>query len=225
MSKKTLTALFVCFVVVVVTTIAAYGLLLGTIFDVKIRWISLLWILFSEVACIVKILAIRNQTIFTATTITTSVFHMIASIGCAGIFMVVAPDAINGYIFVNIVLLAALIICDVLLIRVGAHVEAVNHQQGSVQALVNNCCTRAEQISVQAVGTPYFHKIEEIVRLLKYSDTTVMTPDDSKLPEMIAELSALLNAESLDDQKIEETLAAVNLIAQKRAKQAKRGSY
>ena len=232
MSKKSLFTFSVCVVVGIATTFAAYFLLLDAVFDVKIRWISLLWVLFSEVICLVKILAIRKQTIFTVATISTSFFHVVLAAVCAGIFLAAAPDAINLYIFINIVALAVLIIADVLLIRAGGHVAAVNKAQGEIQATFYEFSSRAERLSKQyqlsEKYSGYSNKIAEVANLLKYSDNTFLTGYEPKLSGLLDELSTLLIADDANEQKIGETISALKALVQERSNQAKalkRGSY
>ena len=219
-----MSAFFVCMVIAIVTTIAAYFLLLDAIFDIKIRWLSLSWILLSEAICLAKLLTIK-KTIFSVSTITTSIFHVAFSVVCAVSFLRIASESISVYILVNLVALAVLAICDVLLIRAGGHVSEANRQLSETQTRINDCRAFAERLSIQYKNTEHHNQIAEIARLLKYSDNTFIGSKDSGIPDMMGELSVLLSAESPNEQAIKETLAALQQIIKERATQPKRGSY
>ena len=225
MSKKTISAFLVCVIIAMATTFAAYFLLLDAIFDIKMRWLSLSWILFSEAIFLVKIITIKKQTIFSVSTITTSFFHMAFSVVCAVAFLRLAPESIRVYILINLVALAILAILDVLLIRAGGHVAEVNQQLSETQALINDCRAHAERLSIQYKDKEYHDQIAEIARLLKYSDNTFIASKDKSIPGMMGELSVLLGAESQNEEAIREKLVALQQIIQERAAQPKRGSY
>ena len=180
---------------VMLSTILAFYLLFENLFEVKIQWLSLLFLLLSEIIVTVKFLLIRKQAIIAGTHITSSIIHVIITFLVLTLFMLFYDKSIKPFVLINIVLVSVLIISDLLIYYTDYRMTKNGNKQLDSQNTFYRCLTRIQQLSTRHKNTSFYADLCKIEELLRYSDNSTITGDEAKIEAMISELSLLLDDE------------------------------
>lgn len=113
-NKPKSVAVISCSLIMLSTFLALY-LLFENLFDEKVQWISMLLVLLPEAILLLKFVFIHKQTIIADAHITSSVVHIVISILVAALFMVFNEEAIRLFVLINVLLLSAVVISDLLI--------------------------------------------------------------------------------------------------------------
>ncbi|KSV59071.1 hypothetical protein [Acetivibrio ethanolgignens] len=215
-------------VLVMLSTALAFYLLFENLFDVKIQWISLLFLLLSEAILMAKFLLIRKQTIIADAHISSSVIHIVLVFLAAVLFIVFKEEAAKMFILINVVGLSVLIIADLLIYYTQCHTAENGGEQMDAQKVLYHCISQVQQLSLRHKGTSFYTDLCRIEELLKYSDNTAITGVETKIGELISELSTLLSNENVDSALIYTKTNDIAATIQERTaqmKHIKRGKY
>lgn len=107
--------LLICCLLVMFTTAFAYYLLYSTLLNVKLWWLSLFCLLFSESFLAIKFLLIQHQTILSGAYITSGVIHFLLSLMSAVLFFAGIIVFVRPYLLINAILTSCLALFDLLL--------------------------------------------------------------------------------------------------------------
>lgn len=224
MLKKSKAITLICGGLSVAATVILYLLTFDNIFTIPMRWVSLMFLLISELIGTVKALTIKKS-IFGVANITTSLLHLGIVLVLSIIYINVFPLLIKAYILLNILALCALLVFDIIIIYFGEHLSSKNSELASNQAVVNSLYTKAASLAIEYKQSDYSNDLEEIGEMLKYSDNSVLSNDEIVILNKLEELQKLLPAEDEGiSQKISDIKDAIKLRSLK-VQGAKRGSY
>lgn len=220
-------AVISCLLVMLSTTLVFF-LLFENLFDVKIQWISLLFLLLSEAILMVKFLLIRKQTIIADAHITSSIIHIVISSLVSALFVTFIEESVKLFVLINVVSLSVLIISDLLIYCTQYHTAENGNEQLNAQDMIYRCISQVQQLSLRHKGTSFYTDLCKIEELLKYSDNTAITGDEAKIGALISELSILLEDTCVDSALIYAKTNAIMAAIQGRTAQMKvikRGKY
>lgn len=189
-----------CLLIMLSTALAFY-LLFENLFCVELQWISLLFLILSEAILMAKFLLIRTQTIIAGANITSSIIHIVIISLVIIFFVVFYEKGVKLFVLINVVLLSVLIIFDLLIFYIQCYTEKGN-EQPSAQDGICRCIFQVQQLSLRHKGTAFYIELCKIEELLKYSDNTTVTGDETKIGALISELSVLLDDEGTDSALI-----------------------
>ena len=213
---------------IMLSTFLAFYLLFENLFDEKVQWISMLLLLLSEAILMLKFVLIHKQTIIADAHITSSVIHIVISILIAALFIVFNEEAIRLFILINVLLLSAVVISDLLIYYTQFHATAKDNEQLSSRDMVSQCISQIHQLSLRHKASSFYEDLCKIEELLKYSDDTAITGDEVKIGSLISELAYLLDNEGADTSliytKINDTTSAIQ-VRTAQMKVIKRGRY
>lgn len=215
-------------VLVMLSTALAFYLLFENLFDVKIQWLSMLFMIFSEAVLMAKFMLIRRQTIIADAHISSSVIHIVLVFLAAVLFIIFKEDAVKIFILINVVMLSTLVIADLLIYYTQCHATEKGGEQLSAQDVLYHCISQVQQLSLRHKGTSFYTDLCRIEELLKYSDNTAITGVETRIGELISELSTLLNGENVDSALIYAKTNDIAATIQERTaqmKHIKRGKY
>ncbi len=207
-----------------IATIIFYLMTFDNIFTIPMRWISLIFLIFTETIGTVKALNIK-KTIFGVSNIITSIFHLGIVLLMSIIFVNIFPLLIKTYILLNMLALCVLLVVDIVIIYFGGYVASKNKILAENQSVIESLYTKAKELYIEYKETEYKKDLDEISEMLQYSDNSTLSDDEVTILNKLEELQELL---SKDDekvpQKITEIKNAVKLRSMK-VKNSKRGSY
>lgn len=188
------------------------------------RWLSLMFLVFSEAIGTVKAFYIK-RTIFDIATLITSGLHIGLVLLFSIIFVNIFPLLIKNYILVNVFVLCILGIVDVMILHFSKRVSTVNHRLNENQFVMRRCIEKADVLLVKFRETCYMNDLYEIVELLKYSDNSSFSQDEIAIMEKLDELNNLTNDNA--DEINEKIIELQNLIKLRSLKvtSTKYGSY
>lgn len=224
MLKKSTAVTLICGAISITATIIFYLLTFDNIFTVPMRWISLIFIVLTEVIGTVKALCIKKS-IFGVASISVSLFHLGAVLIISIIFVNTYPTLIKKYVLLNLLALIVMLAADVLIIYFGENIRNKNNALSENQAVIDSLYTSAKALEIEYRESTYSKNLNELSELLKYSDNSVLSNDEVAISEMLDELHKLLsdNAEGIP-QKISDIKNAIKLRSLK-IKSTKRGNY
>lgn len=228
MLNKQKSIVTICCLLVILTTVSVYFLLFANLFDVKIQWVSLLWLLLAETMFTTKILITKKQTVITGAHLTSSIIHLIASFTLAVLFIVINVETVKWYILINVLLLSGIIIFDLLISYSQNHLSENSCPQLNAQKTFYECLSQMRRLSLQNKDTTFYTDMCTIEELLKYSDNTVITGDELKIKELIDELSKLITNEEIHSTAVFEIIENIKEVIHNRTEQlryAKRGKH
>ncbi|MDO4507868.1 MAG: hypothetical protein Q4B65_00530 [Candidatus Saccharibacteria bacterium] len=224
MLNKSKNIALICGGASIVITILSYLLIFNDIFVSPIRWVSLLFIILSEAISTIKTLVIRKN-ILTTPNIATSIAYVAATILISIIFVGLFPSLIREYILLNLLVLCILIVADIISLYSTNRIATEDNKLAESQATLRHCADKAASLSIEFGDTDYKEELNDIVELLKYSDNSHLSGDESIILGELDELSSLL--ENNDDRvkaKIVEIKKKIKLRSIKVAS-SKRGKY
>lgn len=133
MIKNSKFVFLVCGAISIIATILLYFLTFDSILTFPMRWISLIFLVFSECIGTIKALNVKKS-IFGVANITSSVLHLIAVLIISVIFVNFFLYKIKEYILLNVLLLCVLAVVDV---TVGYFGEYTKNNNKITQSEVN----------------------------------------------------------------------------------------
>ena len=216
-----------CLLIMLSTTLAFY-LLFENLFDMKLQWISLLFLLLSEAILMVKFLLIHKQTIIADAHITSSIMHIVIISLVSALFVIFIKEGIKLFVLINVMALSALIVTDLVIHYTQYHTTEKGNEQLNAQELLCICISQVQQLSLQHKESCFYTDICKIEELLRYSDNTAVTGDEAKIGTLLSELSLLLNDENADSALAYTKTNAIMAAIQDRTVQMKviqRGKY
>lgn len=224
MLKKSKAVTLICGAISIIATIIFYLLTFDNIFTVPLRWISLIFIVLTEVIGTVKALCIKKS-IFGVASISVSLFHLGAVLIISIIFVNTYPTLIKKYVLLNLLALIVMLAADVLIIYFGESIRNKNNTLSENQAVIDSLYTSAKALEIEYRESTYSKNLNELSELLKYSDNSTLSNDEVAISEMLDELRKLLsdNAEGIP-QKISDIKNTIKLRSLK-IKSTKRGNY
>ena len=223
MKNSKLTVL-VCGLIAIAATVIFYLLTFDNIFTIPMRWLSLMFLLFTECIGTLKALLVK-QNIITQTSIFTSAAHLAFVLFISIIFVNFLLFALKAYILINILLLCALAAADLFILHFGKSISEGNKKLAQSQAVMDSCYARAQGLAVVYAHSDYKKDLTEIAELIKYSDNSELTDDEIDIMNKLDELEKQLkeNSESIPSL-ITEIKNVINLRNIK-MKSIKRGGY
>lgn len=224
MLKKSKAVTLICGAISITATIIFYLLTFDNIFTVPMRWISLIFLILTEVIGTVKALCIKKS-IFGVASISVNLFHLGVVLIISIIFVNTYPMLIKKYVLLNLLALIVMLAADVLIIYFGESIRNKNNALSENQAVIDSLYTSAKALEIEYRESTYSKNLNELSELLKYSDNSTLSNDEVAISEMLDELRKLLsdNAEGIP-QKISDIKNAIKLRSLK-IKSTKRGNY
>lgn len=224
MLKKSKAVTLICGAISITATIIFYLLTFDNIFTVPMRWISLIFLILTEVIGTVKAMCIKKS-IFGVASISVSLFHLGVVLIISIIFVNTYPTLVKKYVLLNLLALIVMLAADVLIIYFGESIRNKNNALSENQAVIDSLYTSAKALEIEYRESTYSKNLNELSELLKYSDNSTLSNDEVAISEMFDELRKLLsdNAEGIP-QKISDIKNAIKLRSLK-IKSTKRGNY
>lgn len=224
MLKKSKAITLICGAISITATIIFYLLTFDNIFTVPMRWISLIFLILTEVIGTVKAMCIKKS-IFGVASISVSLFHLGVVLIISIIFVNTYPTLIKKYVLLNLLALIVMLAADVLIIYFGESIRNKNNALSENQAVIDSLYTSAKALEIEYRESTYSKNLNELSELLKYSDNSTLSNDEVAISEMFDELRKLLsdNAEGIP-QKISDIKNAIKLRSLK-IKSTKIGNY
>lgn len=223
MKNSKLTVLIVGLISIAATVIF-YLLTFDNIFNIPMRWVSLLFLVLAECIGVSKALLIKQSIITQATTFT-SVAHLVAVLVLSIVFVNVFPIALKTYTLLNILVLCALAAIDLFILHFTKNASASDKKLAQSQSVLDACCAKAQNLVVVYGNSDYKKDLNEIVELIKYSDNSELTLDEAVIMNKLGELETQFkeNSENIP-ALISEIKNAINARTTE-IKSIKRGGY
>lgn len=214
----------ICGAVSIAVTVIFYLLTFDNIFTIPMRWVSLMFLILSEVIGTLKAFTVK-RTIFGVSNIITSIIHTLVILALSIIFVNIFPLLINKYILLNILALCVLLVVDVIVVFFTNHVSTQNSKLNESQSVMGCCVEKAASLCVEFSNTEHKKDLEEIVELLKYSDNSCLSQEEMMIMNKLDEMQLMLK--NGDDGITEKIIEIKNTIKLRSIKVAnvKRGSY
>ena len=105
----------ICGATSIAATVIFYLMTFDNIFTIPMRWISLMFLIFTEGIGTVKALSVKKS-IFGVANIITSLFHLGLVLVISIVFVNIFPLLIKTYILLNILALCVLLVVDIVII-------------------------------------------------------------------------------------------------------------
>lgn len=222
--KKSRYIALICGGVSIVVTVMFYLMTFDNIFMAPMRWISLLFLIISEVIFIIKAFNLKKA-IFALSGIVTSCLHIALVLTMSIVFVDILPLFMKQYVLLNIMALGVLLIVDVLITYFSKRVSIQNVKLSEGQSTMQRCLKKADALCVKYNNSDYQKKLQEIAELLKYSDNSCLSGDEKTIMKKLDEVDGLLsgNKDGID-KKLNEIKNMIDLRSVKVAG-AKRGKY
>lgn len=222
--KKSRYIALICGGVSIVVTVMFYLMTFDNIFMAPMRWISLLFLIISEVIFIIKAFNLKKA-IFALSGIVTSCLHIALVLTMSIVFVDILPLFMKQYVLLNIMALGVLLIVDVLITYFSKRVSIQNVKLSESQSTMQRCLKKADALCVKYNNSDYQKKLQEIAELLKYSDNSCLSGDEKTIMKKLDEVDGLLsgNKDGID-KKLNKIKNMIDLRSVKVAG-AKRGKY
>ena len=224
MLKNSKAVYLICGATSIIATIIFYLLTFGNIFTIPMRWISLIFLIFTEGIGTAKALCIK-KTIFGTANIVTSLFHLGIVLIMSIVFVNIFPFFINTYVTLNVLVLCILLIIDVIIIYFSEYIGNKNKALSENQAVIDSLYTSVKSLEMEYKESTYSKDLYELSELLKYSDNSALSNDEAVILEMLEELRKLLPD---NDESIPQKISDIKNVIKQRSlkiKSAKRGNY
>ena len=222
--KNSKLATLICGLIAIAATAIFYLLTFDNIFAIPIIWVTLMFLLFAESIGTIKALLIRKD-IITQASIFTSCVHLLSVLVISILFVNFFPLSIKTYILLNILLLCALSAADLFILHFGKNVSASNKKLAQSQGVMDACYAKAQGLVVIYGQSDYKKDLVEIAELIKYSDNSELTDDETNIMSKLGELDTQLKEGNENiPTLITEIKSTINLRTIK-MKSTKRGGY
>ena len=214
----------ICGATSIAATVIFYLMTFDNIFTIPMRWISLMFLVFTESIGTIKALSIKKS-IFGIANVITSLFHLGIVLAMSIIFVNIFPLLIKTYILLNILGLCILLIVDIIIIYFAGYIGIKNKSLAGSQAVIDTLYSKAKGLMIEYQEGPFKKDLEEISEMLMYSDNSELSTDEVVISEKLEELQKLLaETDESIPQKISDIKNAIKLRSLK-IKSSKRGSY
>ena len=223
MKKSKITVLVGCILLILITVLLYY-LIFDNFFEKTIQWLSLLFIIISEIILLLKTVFTR-QTIINQATIFTSGVHLVFIALLSILFIVLFPTNIRTYSIIYTLFLCVLAFFDLFIYHFNNRREMENKELTKTRNIMLTCYEKAESLVALFKETNHYTKLIDITESLKYSDNSLLTGDEEKIINL---LDKLLIAMKNKDENVDELISNVQSILDLRTikiKNKKRGSY
>ena len=224
MLKNSKAIALICGATSVAATVIFYLMTFDNIFTIPMRWISLMFLIFTECIGTVKAFSVEKS-IFGIANIITSLFHLGIVLIMSIIFVNVFPLLIKTYILLNILVLCVLLVVDIVIVYFGGYIGSKNNKLAESQAVIDSLYNKAKGLAIEYQDSTYKKDLEEISEMLMYSDNSSLSTDEVAILDKLEELQKLLaEADESIPQKISDIKNSIKLRSLK-IKSNKKGSY
>ena len=190
MKNSKLTTL-ICGLIAIAATVIFYLLTFDSIFTIPMRWVSLMFLLITECIGTLKALFVQKN-IITQASVFTSGAHLVAVLNLSIVFVNFFPLALKTYILLNILMLCALAAVDLFLLHFGKNMSASNKKLKQSQSVMDACYAKAQGLVAVYGQSMYKDDLVAITELIKYSDNSELTDDETTILAKLGELEAQL---------------------------------
>lgn len=190
MKNSKLTTL-ICGLIAIAATVIFYLLTFDSIFTIPMRWVSLMFLLITECIGTLKALFVQKN-IITQASVFTSGAHLVAVLILSIVFVNFFPLALKTYILLNILMLCALAAVDLFLLHFGKNMSASNKKLKQSQSVMDACYAKAQGLVAVYGQSMYKDDLVAITELIKYSDNSELTDDETTILAKLGELEAQL---------------------------------
>lgn len=222
MDKKRKWMFLICGALIVAITVIFYLLTFKNIFALPMRWISLTMLLIAEGLVTIKAVTIKDS-IFKVANIITSVVHIIVVLILSIVFVNLMPLFVGKYILFNVLGLAILAIVDVLIIYISGELQGKSQETKINQNIMRTIYVKAQSLSINCQVESCSLDIGKIAQMLKYSDDTVLSGDETAIMSALDELNQISDEEEMK-KKIEDIRKMIEFRTIK-VKELQRGSF
>ncbi len=223
MKNSKLTTL-ICGLIAIAATIIFYLLTFDNIFTIPMRWISLLFLLITESIGTIKALLVKKD-IIAQTSIFTSALHLVSVLILSVLFVNLFPLNLKTYILLNILMLCALATADLFISHFGTSISTSDKKLAQSQDVMNACYIKVQGLVVIYEQSDYKQDLMEIAELIKYSDNSEFTDDETTIMSKLGELETALKE---GNESIPALITEIKNIIKLRTikmKSLKRGGY
>ena len=205
MKKESRKTIILCGLIVIAATILFYMLSYNNIFDYAIKWVSLLFLIAVEIASIVKALKFCRS-ILGATVVVLDVIHICVVFILSIAFINLWPDLIIQYVLINLLLIAAIAVIDILLSHFMNKADQSNLKYAESSSIMEDCLADAEKLLIEEGESQYTAALKEIVEMLRYSNKSYVSGLEDDISAKIKELQSVKKTDADGDfgSKIEE---------------------
>lgn len=222
--KNSKTTILICGLLAIMATVVFYLLTFDTIFNIPMRWVSLLFLIIAECIGTLKAMSLK-QDIISQASVYTSVLHIIAVLILSIVFVNFLPFAFKPYLLLNILMLCALAAIDLFISHFGKNASADDKKLAQSQNVLLTCHAKVQSLVTVYGQSEYKNDLVAIADLIKYSDNSDLTGDEMVIMNKLDALEAQLKEEGADIQSlITEIKNAIDLRSIK-MKTTKRGGY
>ena len=190
MKNSKLTTL-ICGLIAIAATVIFYLLTFDSIFTIPMRWVSLMFLLITECIGTLKALFVQKN-IITQASVFTSGAHLVTVLILSIVFVNFFPLALKTYILLNILMLCALAAVDLFLLHFGKNMSASNKKLKQSQSVMDACYAKAQGLVAVYGQSMYKDDLVAITELIKYSDNSELTDDETTILAKLGELEAQL---------------------------------
>lgn len=222
--KNSKLTILICGLISIAATVIFYLLTFDSIFNIPMRWVSLMLLVITESIGTIKALFVKKG-IITQASIFTSCAHLAAVLVLSILFVNFFPLSLKSYILLNVLVLCALTVADLLILHFGKTASASDKKLAQSQGVMDACYTKVQGLTVVYGHSNYKKDLVEIAELIKYSDNSELTDDEADIIGKLDELEEQLKEgnESVS-ALITEIKNIINLRTIK-VKSIKRGGY
>lgn len=174
-----------------IITVVFYLLAFDHIFALPMRWLSLCFLLITEVAGTIKTLKI-DKNIFGVTSIIVSAVHILAVLVLALVFVNFMPLLMKQYVLLNVLGFAVVAVVDFLLLNLGAKAEKENQKYADYTDVLHACYMKSKDLAHRYRTSEYVKELQKISEWLKYSDHTELWGNEDDIFLKLNELEDIL---------------------------------
>ncbi len=189
--KNTKLTTLICGLIAMAATVIFCLLAFDNIFAVPMYWVSLTFLLVSEVIGTLKAI-FANKNVITRASIFTSVAHFAAVSVISIVFVNFFPLSLKTYILLNILLLCAIAEADLLVLYFGNNVSESNKTSANRRATMDACYAKARGLAVLYGQSEWKKDLIEIADLIRFSDNSELTDDECAVMKKLGELETQL---------------------------------
>ena len=212
-----------CGALAIVATFLLYFLIFDDLFEVAVKWTSLLFLVLAEAVLIVKYTVGSKSLIMSAQSAASGVHIVLVLL--VSVICILAKATVKVFGLLNVVFLLLLAAFDFIVVYFHNRANGVAKNQSVVAA----CEVQARVLLAEHPGCAYEKELTEIADMLKYADNTVLTGEESDVMEKLEALGALLKEPTDEtDEKAKALLRDVRSLLKTReiyVKQSKRGKF
>ena len=150
-----------------------------------------MFLLITECIGTLKALFVQKN-IITQASVFTSGAHLVAVLILSIVFVNFFPLALKTYILLNILMLCALAAVDLFLLHFGKNMSASNKKLKQSQSVMDACYAKAQGLVAVYGQSMYKDDLVAITELIKYSDNSELTDDETTILAKLGELEAQL---------------------------------